>query len=427
MEKPSRVRFLVLAMVCLLCCIAYLDRVNISVAAPAIMQEFHINKLELGAVFAAFSVGYVLLQIPIGRLGDNLGPRTVLTGLVTFWSIITGLTGLATNLFSLVAARFLFGIGQAGAFPTATLAFAQWTPVGDRGFFQGLTQASARFGGAVTPWIIAPLIVAWGWRLSFLLCALVGLVWAAGWYVWYRDNPKDYQSKWGSINQAELTLITDDNYASGTVPVLPIGRLLVSKNMWALSASYFCYCYCFWIFITWLPTYLVEARGFSFLGMGFFASLPLLVGSIGGVLGGWISDKIMARTANLKLARRAVAMTGLLLAALFLFPGVLTDSPTLSIFCLTGALFGLELSIGIYWTACLDVGHEYAGTVSATMNACGGVSSIVSPFLFGAIVQYTGSWVYPFMVSGGLLLVGALLWLRFDPELPLSSELHLTK
>jgi sugar phosphate permease len=425
MANPTRVRHRVLFMVCLVYFIAYIDRVNISVAAPAIMQEFAISKVELGAVFAAFSVGYVLLQIPIGRLGDRLGPRKVLTGLVTFWSILTGVTGLAWNLASLVAVRFGLGIGQAGAFPNATRAFSDWVPATGRGFFQGLTQACSRFGSAVTPLILAPVVAGWGWRPAFFLCSMVGILWAGAWYFWYRDNPGEYQDRWGGINREELALIDQGKDASRVIPVLPVKRLLQSKNMWALCASYFCYCYCFWIFLTWLPTYLIEARGFSFLGMGFIASLPFLVGSVGSVLGGWLSDKILARTNNCKLARRLVAIPGLLWAGVFLIPGVMTDSPALSIAFLTCSLFGLELSIGVYWAVCLDVGHEYAGTVSGMMNSLGSLRSIISPFLFGAIVQYTGSWEYPFLVASAFLFAGALLLLWFDPQLTLSEELHL--
>ncbi len=425
MAKPTRVRHLVLAMVCLVYFIAFIDRVNISVAAPAIMQEFALSKVELGVVFAAFSAGYVLFQIPFGRLGDRLGPRIVLTGLVTVWSVMTGVTGLTWNLASLVAARLGTGVGQAGALPTATRAFSDWIPASGRGFFQGLTQACARFGSAVGPWIVAPIVAAWGWRPAFYLCAVVGLVWVGLWYFWYRDNPREYLRRWGGINQEELDLITHGRNPSRVVPALPVRRLLQSRNMWALCASYFGYCLCFWIFITWLPTYLVEARGFSFLGMGFFASVPFLLGTAGCITGGWLSDKILARTKNLKLARRLVAIPGLLWAAFFLIPGVMTSSPFVSIACLAASLFGLELSVGVFWAVCLDIGHEHAGTVSGMMNCLGSASSIGAPFLFGAIVQYTGSWEYPFLVASAFLFAGALLLLRFDPELTLSQELHL--
>lgn len=426
MEKPTRVRHLVLMMVCLACFVAYIDRVNISVAAPAIMRELAISKVELGLVFAAFSAGYIPFQVPIGRLGDRLGPRKVLTGLVFFWSTMTWVTGLAWSLWSLVLFRVLFGVGQAGAFPNATKAFADWAPPSGRGLVQGVTQAAARVGAAVTPVVVAPLMVALGWRPVFYLCALAGFAWGLVWYFWYRDNPLQHQARWGSVNAAERALI-EGGRAGGDriVPRLPLRRLIVSRNMWALCASYFCYCYCLYIYLTWLPTYLTDARGFSFLGMGLFAGIPLLIGGLGAALGGWVSDKVSARTGSIKLSRRMVAGAGMLWAAVFVIPGVMTASPVLSVLFLTLAIFGLELSVGIYWAVCLDVGHEYAGTVSGMMNSFGGVGSILSPFLFGVIVEYTGSWMYPFLVASGLLLAGAALWLRIDPEMTISKELKL--
>jgi MFS family permease len=425
MEKPTRVRHAVLMMVCLVCFIAYIDRVNISVAAPAVMRELSISKVELGVVFAAFSVGYIPFQVPIGRLGDRLGPRKVLTGLVGFWSAMTWVTGLAWNLWSLVLFRVLFGAGQAGAFPNATRAFAAWAPPSGRGLVQGVTQAAARLGAAVAPVILAPMMVFWGWRPVFYLCALIGFLWGAWWYFWYRDEPDQHQARWGSVNAAERALIEGGRTADQVVPRLPLGRLIASRNMWLLCASYFCYCYCLYIYLTWLPTYLTDARGFSFLGMGLFAGIPLLIGGLGAALGGWVSDKVGARTGSIRLSRRLVAGAGMLWAAIFVIPGVMTDSPLLSVLFLTLAIFGLELSVGIYWAVCLDIGHEYAGTVSGMMNSIGGIGSILSPFLFGLIVEYSGSWMYPFLAASVLLVAGAALWLRIDPEMTISKELRL--
>lgn len=425
MEKSTRVRHKVLFMVCLACFIAYIDRVNISVTAPAMIRELGINKVELGVVFAAFSVGYIPFQVPFGRLGDTLGPRKVLTGLVFLWSLMTGATGFVWSLASLVLIRGLVGAGQAGAFPTATRVFATWAPLTERGVMQGVTQAAARLGAAITPAIIAALMVSLGWRTAFFLCALGGLAWGAWWYYWYRDDPAQYQARWRGVNAAERALIEEGRAEGRTIPRLPVRRLIMSRNMWALCASYFSYCYCLYIYLTWLPTYLTEARGFTFLGMGLFAGLPLLVGGLGAALGGWVSDKVMVRTGSVKLSRRLVAGSGLMWAAVFVIPAVSTESPVLSVLLLTTAIFGLELSVGIYWTVCLDVGHEYAGMVSGMMNSVGGVGSILSPFLFGLIVQYTGSWIYPFYLASGLLVLGALLWLRFDPELTIGKELNL--
>jgi len=424
-EKPTRTRYSVLFVVCLLYFITYVDRVNISVAAPLISKQFHLSKVELGAIFAAFSWSYFMFQIPSGMLGDRFGARKVLAGIVIFWSIVDALTGFAWNFSSLIILRFLFGMAEAGAFPNATRAFSHWMPSTDRGFAQGLTHGFSRLGGAVTPIFVVAVISYFGrWQPVFFISACVALTWAAFWYFWYRDKPSEFKEKWGSINQAEIDLISHGKSQRKTVK-LPLGKLLQSKNMWALCLSYFAYSYTLWIFLTWLPTYLVTARGFTIVKMGLFASLPLFAGTIGDTLGGWLSDKIWVRTKNGKLARRSVAITGLLIAAVCMIPGAMTDSQYLSVFFLACALFGLEISVGVYWATTLDIGHEYAGTVSGMMNCIGNIGGALTPLVFGFIVQRTGSWMYPFIVASCVLFLGAFLWMRVNPELSVAEELKL--
>ncbi|MDR3563598.1 MAG: MFS transporter [Negativicutes bacterium] len=424
-EKPTKVRRWVLVVVCLVYLITYLDRVNISVAAPLMMKDFNLNKLEWGLVLSVFSWTYASFQIPIGMLSDRLGARPVLAGIVTLWSIMTAATALAWNFSSLLVIRMLFGVGEAGAFPTATRAFSHWIPAVERGFAQGLTHGFARFGGAVTPLIVAVMMAQWGWRFVFYSFAIIGVVWSVGWYYWYRDKPSDYQARWGGVNQAEIDLINSGK-SDKPKPKLPFKTLMKSPNMWYLCLSYPTYCYVIWIFMTWMPAYLVEARGFGIIKMGIFASLPLLAGTVGDTLGGWLSDKIWARTGRGKFSRRIVAMTGMFVAAAFMIPGALTDSGYMAVFYLACSLFGLEMAVGVYWAVCLDVGHEYAGTVSGMMNSIGNIGSAASPLVFGAILEYTGSWVYPFLVASALLVIGALLWLKVDPELSVVDELGLT-
>jgi sugar phosphate permease len=359
-------------------------------------------------------------------LSDRFGARPVLAGIVAFWSLMTAATALAWNFMSLVVIRLLFGLGEAGAFPTATRALSFWMPSTERGFAQGLTHAFARFGGAVTPLIVASMMAVWGWKFVFYSFALIGLVWAAFWYWWYRDKPADFRERWGLVNQSEIDVINAGK-SDKPKPRLPFKTLLRSPNMWFLSLSYPTYCYTIWIYMTWLPAYLVEARGFSIIKMGIFASLPLLAGTIGDTLGGWLSDKIWVRTKNGKFSRRVVAMSGMLVAAAFMIPGALTDSAYMAVFYLACSLFGLEMAVGVYWAVCLDVGHEYSGTVSGMMNSVGNIGSALSPLVFGAILQFTGSWVYPFIVASCILVVGALLWLKVDPELSVAEELGLDK
>ena len=206
-EKPTRVRRLVLFAVCLVYLITYLDRVNISVAAPLMMKHFGLNKLQWGLVLSVFSWTYSSFQIPVGMLSDKFGPRKVLAAIVFFWSAMTAATAMAWSLASLLVIRLLFGVGEAGAFPTATRAFSHWMPSEERGFAQGVTHGASRFGGAVTPVIVALIMARYGWRSVFFIFAITGFAWSAVWYFWYRDKPAEYKQKWGSINQVEIDLI----------------------------------------------------------------------------------------------------------------------------------------------------------------------------------------------------------------------------
>jgi sugar phosphate permease len=425
MEKATKTRYWVLFIVCVLYFITYVDRVNISVAAPLIMKEFNISKVELGVVFAAFSWAYSIFQIPVGILGDKYGPHKVLTVLVVLWAAVDFMTGLAWSFTSLIVIRFLFGICESGAFPTATRAFSHWIPATERGFVQGLTHACSRLGGAVTPIIMVGIMTQFGWRPAFYFGGAIALTWAIVWYVWYRNKPEELQAKWGGINQAEIDLIYQGQVKKKVVRKLPFKTLIKSKNLWCLCLAYICYNYTLWIFLTWLPTYLVDARGFTIMTMGIFASLPLFAGTIGDTLGGWLSDKIWKRTKNGKIARRGVAMAGFLIAAFSMIPGAMTDSQYLSVFLLACALFGLEMTVGVFWATCLDIGHDYAGTVSATMNSIGSIGSAMTPLIFGFVVQRTGSWVYPFMIASGILIIGVFLWTKINPEISIVEELGL--
>jgi sugar phosphate permease len=389
-----------------------------------IMKHFHISKLQFGLVLSVFSWMYGIFQIPVGMLGDKFGPRKVLAALVSVWSLFTAATGLAWNFASLVVIRALFGLGESGAFATATRAFASWMPASERGFAQGVTHAASRFGATATPIIVAAIMVRWGWQSAFLILGILGLAWSAFWYFWYRDKPTEFKERWGAINQAEMDFIEGGRSAKKAAAKVQFRTLIKSRNLWFLSLSYPAYCYVSWMY-AWFPLYLVEARGFTILKMGIFLTAIHAAGPVGNTLGGWLSDKILRKTGNGKLARRVVAMAALLVAAAFIMPVTLTSSAYMAVLFLACAVFCLETSVAVYWAVCLDVGHEYAGTVSGMMNSVGQVGSVLSPLAFGAILQFTGSWIYPFIVACVVLIGGVLLWLGVNPELSLVDELGL--
>jgi sugar phosphate permease len=424
-DKPTNVRRQVLAMLCLMYMITYMARVVISAAAPAIMHQLSLSKVQMGIAFTAFVCPYALFQLPTGMLGDKFGTRKVLAVIVFFWSIFTGLSALAWNLSSLVAIRFLFGMCEAGAFPNATRSLSHWLPSTERAFASGITHASARIAGGLTPVIVVAIMARWGWRSAFIAFSLFGILWAVAWFLWFRDTPSEFSTKWGSINNAEMDLISNGKKLPSQGSAVPVTQLLLSKNLWFLGMSNFMYSFAFWIYLAWLPSYLVEARGLSMISMGIFASLPMLTGAVGDAVGGWLSDQLWKWTGNAKFARRSVPIFGLIMASLFMTPGAMARSPYVAIGLLTAGMFGLEIAVGAYWAVCLDIGQDSAGSAAGMMSSLGNAGAAISPLIVGALVQYTGSWILSFVIASTLLLIGAALWMWVDPELSLENELSL--
>lgn len=468
-DQPSRVRHVVILLLVLHYANTYMDRVVIAQAGPSLKDEFALSQTELGMVFTAFTLAYALFQVPGGWLADRFGPRKILTAIVSYWSVFTMATAAAWNKVSLIVIRFLFGAGEAGAFPAATRAFSRWLPSTERGIAQGITHSGSRLAGAFTPPLVGVMIAMWGWRSAFLAFGLLGFVWGAAWYWYYRDEPEDHPG----VNEAELAVIREekppaakvspaaslfaagetdqepdapgekasaaddpghgsagDAPADGAAPPagdpeeaeaedgdsdVPWGILLRSKNMWMLAIMYMCYVYSFWIYLTWTPTYLVEERGFSIVGSGIGAGLPLFAGAITNSVGGWVSDRLSA-SRGLRFGRRVPAMVGFVAGAAFIVPGVLIHDPYLAVASLTLAAAGLEFTTGISWATAIDVGHEHAGTVSAVMNMMGNLGGALSPFLFGVLVDWTGHWELPFLIASVLIVIAALMWLLIDPE-----------
>ncbi len=418
--RPSFGRWYILGLISLMYLITYLDRVNISTAAPEISKEFGFDKITMGAIFSAFVWAYAIFQVPGGWMNDRFGARPVLATIVTDWSAMTAATAAAGSAVSFIAVRFLFGVGEAGAFPGATRAMQLWYPRQERGFVQGVTHSASRFGAAIAPPIVVLIMTTLGWRSVFYICGAVGLIWSVWWYLSYRNLPEEH----GMVNSAELARIRGVD-AQGNInkPVIeekkasvPWGTLLTSPNMWAIMCAYFTYVYCLWIFLSWLPSYLVEARHFTLLKVGLFASLPLFAGVIGDTIGGLATDWLLKKTGNTKLARRLVAIVGLLGCAVFIVPAALTENAYTAVYCLTGAMFFLECTIGPSWAVPMDAGGKYSGTVSGMMNMAGNIGGALSPLVFGFLAQY-GNWQAPFIVAAVLLVIGSAVWAFWlDPD-----------
>jgi ACS family D-galactonate transporter-like MFS transporter len=414
--RPSRTRHVVLVLLCLLYLISYLDRTTISVAAPQIIREFHFSKTQMGLIFSAFATTYACLQIVGGTLGDRFGPRKVLALLMTWWSAFTIGTALATSFVSLFVVRMLFGLGEAGGFPVATRALSTWYPPSSRGWLQGVTHAAARLGAAMAPPVIVWLsLTLGGWRPSFVVLGVMGFVWSLAFFAIYRDSPKEKKS----VNEAELREI----YGAAGPPeaiaktghVVPWDKIFRSTDVWGLVFADFCYGFNLWIYLTWLPTYLTQARHFSFAQLGFFGALPLLGGVLGDLVGGKVTDELWRRTGNLNVARRGTIAIAFIGSLAFTLPAVFVSDRILAIVLQTAAFFFLEVSNAGLWSVSMDLGgRRYSGTVSGFMNTGFGVAGIASPTVFGLLIDRTGSWVPGFVVGVALLLLGVLAILRVD-------------
>ena len=410
MTKP-KIRYLILFVICAMYFISYIDRVNISVAAPLIRKEHGLSPTELGLIFSAFAYPYAATQIYGGWLADRYGPRLILTILSVIWAGATILTGLVGGVASLVACRLLVGIGEGGAFPTATRAFTFWTPVRERGRARGLAQGSSRLGGALTPPIVLFIVAAYGWRASFVVLGAASLLWTVVWLAFFRNTPQEHSA----VSAEELADI-------GTiVSKMPTGKQLTTpwreliSRMWLVTFVDFCYGWSLWVFLTWLPSYLSDARHFPLSQMAVMTMLPLMGGVVGDLVGGFASDVIFARTGSLRIARRSVLVVGLIGAFLFILPAVETQSAVAAVWYLALAFFFLEITNPVLWTLPLDIAPHYSGSAGGMMNTGFGIAGMISPLVFGFLIERTGDYQLPFFLSAALLLIGGVAAMKIDP------------
>jgi len=417
-QTPTRARYWVIVFAVTLAILAYIDRVCISMAAPIMSKDLGLSKKEMGTIFSAFALAYALFEIPGGWLGDYMGPRKVLMRIVLWWSAFTAATGLAGGLSSLWIIRFLFGAGEAGCFPNLTKSFTTWLPVQERVRAQGIMWTFARWGGAFTPPLVLFVFKFMDWRSAFMLFGGIGLIWAFFFYNWYRDNPKDHKS----INAAELALLGDAADMAGSHGNVPWAKLIRSRTVWLLWVQYFCLSFPWYFFITWLPTYLKEARHLEDAEVATYAILPLLLGGLGSLFCGLVSAPV-ARVMGLKNARRTLATAGFLGASVLLVVSINTANALLAMIFMGLASFCNDLVMPGSWGTCMDIGGKYAGTLSGSMNMMGNMAGFVAPTLGGYIIQETGgNWNMFLYTMAGVYLVGTLCWPLIDPVTPIDHD-----
>jgi len=405
-QRPTHVRHVVLGLTVAAYMITYMDRQILAVARPVIRDELQISLVMMGWITFGFRLAYALFQIPGGWLGDRFGARRGLSVIVIWWSVFTGFTALAWNAVSMLTIQVFFGVGEAGAFPIATRSLSRWMRPTERGFAQGITHAGSRLGAALTPPIVVLIIMRYGWRAAFLAFGVLGVMWAATWFLYYRDTPEEHRG----VNDAERALIGIRKRSSAKVPWREILR---HGNLWILALMYFCYNFNLNVYNDWFPTYLHDARGMTLTKMGIYASLPLFAGTLGDMLGGWFSDQVLRKTGNVNLARRWVAIAGFVVSGAATIPAIVASDPKVSVafYCL--AFFALEWTVGISWAIPLDIGGDYAGSVSAVMNTLGNVGGALSATVATYAVRSYG-WNAPFLITSALCLIAAALFMKID-------------
>jgi MFS transporter, ACS family, glucarate transporter len=421
-ERTSHVRWFLVFWLFILSAVSFLDRVNISIAGSSIAAEYGLSDVHLGWVFSSFLLGYALFQTPGGRLADKWGSRRVLTAGVLWWGIFTALTaavpsGLARALVLFISIRFLLGAGEAIIYPASNQFVSRWIPSHERGIANGLIFAGVGIGAGITPPLITYCMVRYGWRSAFWVCALIGVVVGSVWYLSARDTPEEYPRVSASEVATIRSGLTMDAARTSQV-LVPWGRILASKAVWALTLSYFCYGYVAWIFFSWFYIYLAKVRGLNLKASAFYAMLPFLAMAVGCPLGGLISDRL-TKWRGKRIGRCGVAVFSIALAGAFLVFGSNVASARLASIVLSGGAGALYLSQSSFWSVTADIGGASCGSVSGLMNTGAQLGGAITASLTPWIASRYG-WTASFVAAAALCVVGALSWLIVDPDLNLA-------
>lgn len=398
----------------LLALLLYVDRICISVAKDPIASSLDLSDKQMGWVLAAFSLGYAFLQTPSGIMADRYGPRKVLTVIVILWSSFTALTGAAWNFISLLIVRFLFGAGEAGAFPGMSRAIYSWIPLKERGMVTGINFSGSRLGAAFAVPIVAWLIADYGWRFSFIIFGVLGVIWAVLWYVLFRDNPEELKS----ISKEEKDYIIAERQDKSTdkeTAKIHFGTLIKSKNMWFAMGQYFCSNFTFFFALTWLFPHIKSEYQLETVEAGFYTAIPLVFGAFGNWFSGWLIDKIF-KNGKWDKSRIFPASLGFTLAAIGLIGSIYMDSAVGAIIFLSIAIFGADMTLPPSWAFCVDIGKKHAGAVSGTMNMAGNIGAFITALLFPYLLAWSGSTTLFFIIGAILNGIAVFLWLNMKPH-----------
>jgi MFS family permease len=390
----------ILAMLVILGMVTFLDRINISVAGSSIMHDLGLSPSEWGYVQSAFILSYGLLQIPVGALGDSFGHRKILAIIVLWWSAFTAFTGMAGGLATLIMIRFLFGIGEAGSSPCSTGVISRWFEKGEVGKAQGYVWAASRMGGALTPFVVIPVMMWVGWRAAFYLLGALGVIWALVWYWYYRDPSQS--------SRTNATQSTSINWR----------LLLCNKQFWLICAMYFFYAFGSWFFFSWFPTFMELGRGFEKSELTYAVAVPFIMSMIGNIAGGHLTDKLTKRY-GVRIGRKALGSTSLSISAVCMFLAAFIPGK-MAVFVFLSLCFGIfDLMLPSAWALCIDLGKRHAGTLSGAMNTAGNIGGFCCGILFGELVQQSGNYNLPLYMIAVMLIVSAVLFVFINPEKPI--------
>ena len=390
----------ILIMLVILGMVTFLDRINISVAGSSIMHDLNLSAAEWGWVQSAFILSYGLMQIPMGALGDRFGHRSILALIVLWWSLFTAFTGMAGGLVSLLVIRFMFGIGEAGSSPCSTGVISRWFKKEEVGKAQGYVWAASRMGGALTPFVVIPMMAWVGWRSAFYLLGAVGIVWAIVWWLYYRENSQSSQSS-----------ISSPSSSSGSL----WKRLVNAPQFWILCVMYFFYAFGSWFFFSWFPTFMELGRGFEKSELTYAVAVPFVMSMIGNISGGYLTDRLSARY-GLKVGRKAIGSVSLAISAVCMFLAAFIPGK-MAVFIFLSLCFGIfDLMLPSAWALCIDLGKQHAGTLSGAMNTAGNLGGFCCGILFGQLVQSSGNYNLPLYMIAGMLLISAVLFAFINPE-----------
>jgi ACS family glucarate transporter-like MFS transporter len=421
----GKLRWLLMGWMFLVSAIAYLDRVNLSIAGQAVQKDHGLTDVQLGWVFSAFLIGYAMFQVPGGWLADRYGPRIVISAGVVWWGVFTALTalvppGLAVSVALLLGTRFLLGAGEAVLFPSSNKLVSAWIPSSERGLANGLIFAGVGAGAGITPPLIIYILTHWGWHASFYASASIGLLVGLGWFLLVRDKPRSHP--FASREEVEKIEAGIPAASHAEAPALSWRAILGSRNVWAVTASYFTFCYVTYIFFSWFFIYLSRVRGLDLKSSALYSMLPFLAMVGGALLGGWVADWITVHVSR-RLGRCGVAAFGLLLASVFLALATQVESARVASIVLAGGAGAIYLSQSAFWAVTADIAGKSAGTVSGLMNMGGQLGGAITASLTPWIAEHFG-WTASFLTAAVVCLVGSFAWGLVRPDQPIPSQRH---